>query len=189
MKKYLKFIIIFIVLNFGLFLYNAKVDKIKHGILTLPIALGFVILELAFLSLYFFLKEKKKWKIEKIFLAIFLPLGFLHTFITPVNQLPDEISHVFRAYDVADGNVISKKNEEGEYRKKLSKTTWQVFNNAQGDSAYYKKLKNNFFAETSDEKWGWRFTDAALYNPVNYVPQVAGISTGRFLNLPAVMTL
>ncbi len=189
MKKYLKFIIIFIVLNFGLFLYNAKVDKIKHGILTLPIALGFIVLELAFLALYFFLKEKKKWKIEKIFLAIFLPLGFLHTFITPVNQLPDEISHVFRAYDIADGNVISKKNEEGEYRKKLSKTTWQVFNNAQGDSAYYKKLKNNFFAETSDEKWGWRFTDAALYNPVNYVPQVAGISTGHFLNLPAVMTL
>lgn len=189
MKKYLKFIIIFIVLNFGLFLYNAKVDEIAHEKFTLIVALGFIILELAFLALYFFLKEKKKWKIENIFLSIFLPLGFLHIFITPMNQLPDEIVHIFRVYNIADGNIVAKKNEEGEYRQRISKTAWQVLNNAQGDSNYYKKLKNNFFAETSDEKWGWSFANAATYNTVDYTPQVAAVSTGQFLGLPAVMTL
>ena len=107
-----KVILAFFGLNFGLFIYNAFYEWYENKkILAVVFAIVFFVFELILVKLYFFLENKKKWKIEKIFLIIALVLGVFHIFITPFNQLPDEIVHIFRTYDIADGNFISKKNE------------------------------------------------------------------------------
>ena len=153
-KKYWKIIILFAVLNLGFFAYNAYYDKSKHIALVAIGLILFTTFEFALLKLFFFLKEKKKWKIEKIFLLLAIILGTAHAFITPMNQVPDEIVHIMRAYDITEGNIVSTKNKSGHYREKISKTFWQVLNNGSNDSKYYGKVAVSMFSSTSDEKWG-----------------------------------
>ena len=176
------------VLNIFLYLYMIKCEDPAHKNIAIISLFVFILLEFSFLAFYHFLKTKRKYPLEKIFLFLAIPLGLLQIFITPFNQLPDELAHIFRVTDIANGHVVSTKNEEGHYRSKNSKTLWQVLNNGQGDSNYYKRIKNNILAPTSDEEWGWDFDTAATYSPVAYAPQVAGVTTGKVLHLPIVLT-
>ncbi|MBR1801616.1 DUF2142 domain-containing protein [Candidatus Saccharibacteria bacterium] len=176
-------------LNLLLFLYTIKSDDVKHIKIAIFALFGFILLEFSLLLVYHFLKEKKHFPLEKIFLFLAIPLGLLQVFITPFNQLPDELVHIFRTYDISDGHLVSTKNEEGHYRTKISKTYWDVLNNGQGDSNYYKKVAKDIFAPTSEEKWGWDFDNAATYHSLAYAPQVTGVAAGKFVRLPIVLTM
>ena len=188
-KNHFRPILVFTGLNLALFFYNAFYEDIRLKKYTFLFALLFIILELALVIFYFYLKEKKKFKLEKIFLALALPLGFLHCFITPINQVPDEIGHLFRAYDISDGNAIAKKNDEGHYRTKITSTSYKIINNAQPDRSYYKKIATKLFEPASEEEWGWNFDNTAGYRPIAYAPQALGVKTGKILHVPAVLTM
>ncbi|MBQ2638719.1 DUF2142 domain-containing protein [Candidatus Saccharibacteria bacterium] len=190
-KKYWKVSLGLIALNSVLLAYNflyEKVDTGKHAKYLIPLILIQIVAEVGLVVLYNFLK-KKNWKIERIFLALAGILGLAHVFLTPMNQLPDEIGHIFRAYAISEGKLIGEKDENGDYRSCISRTYWEVLNNAQGDSEYYKKLKDNFLSKTSDELWCWSYSNTAGYHPVVYAPQVMGILVGKFLHLPIVLTM
>lgn len=190
-KNHKLFIILFTLLNSFLLYYNfiyEKIDEHEHAKFLYPLLITQILGELALIAFYVFVK-KKHFKIEKLFVAIALPLGLMHVFITPMNQLPDEIGHIFRAYAISEGKLVAEKDENGEIRETISKTYWQVLNNASGDRYYYRSLKNSFFATTSDEKWGWHYENTAGYHPVAYLPQVTGVTIGKTLNFPIVMTM
>ena len=177
-------------LNFGLFIYNAFYEwyNNKH-VLAVVFAVAFFLVELVSVALYFFLKNKKKMPIEKIFVFIALILGVFHVFITPFNQVPDEITHIFRVYDISDGNIVSHSNGEGEFRAEMSSSSYKLLNNAQTDLRYYKKVIEQLLESTSEEKWGWNFSSAVIYKPVAYLPQTTGVVMGKILHLPAAVTL
>ena len=46
---------------------------------------------------------------ERWFLVLGLLGGLLFTFVTPPFQVPDEQTHLFRAYQIAEGNLIAQK--------------------------------------------------------------------------------
>lgn len=187
-KENWKKFIFFAVLNLGLFLYDGYIyEDVEHKKL-LPLVLVFFTL-LEFLLVVFYYKLKaKNWKIEKIFLALAIPLGVLHAFITPINQVPDEIVHIMRAEDVSEGKFVSPRNN-GEYYRGVSSSAFKLFNNAQSDRGYYKTVKNQILEPTSPDLWYYGYDSTTLYRPIAYVPQATGLAVGRFFRIPAGMTI
>lgn len=51
------------------------------------------------------IKDNKK-KIEKIFLAIAIPIVIGYTIFTLISNVPDEHFHIYRTYNIARGNII-----------------------------------------------------------------------------------
>lgn len=49
----------------------------------------------------------KNWKIEKIFLIAGLILGAFYVFIIPPGDLPDELGHFSRAYELSEGRLFT----------------------------------------------------------------------------------
>lgn len=187
-KKYWKIVLVLTILNIFMIHYTSLKNDIYHDKFLILVIAFFTLFELGLVSLYALFKEKK-WKIEKLFLLICLPIGLLHVFITPFNQVPDEIVHIFRVDAISDGKIIAQEDESGAYKEKISKTFWEVLNNSGPDKLYYKKVKDMMFAETSTEEWPWSYGGAAFYNPIAYAPQVVGVSLGKTLRLPVVLTM
>ena len=188
LKERCGFVLVFLVLNFCLFYYNVLRDDILHRQYLWPLAILQIIVEIGLIAIYAFVR-KKNWKIERLFLIVFIPLGLTHAVITPFNQAPDEINHIFRADAISEGKLIAQQDEEGEYREGISRIFWDILNNAQPDRLYYKKVKNRLLEKTYDDDWTWEYSPTVSYNPIAYAPQAAGLAVGKFFRLPIVLTM
>lgn len=58
------------------------------------------------------LKKIKTWKYEKIVLAFLIPIGLLYIFLMLPSQVPDERSHILRAYEISEGVLIGRKDSK-----------------------------------------------------------------------------
>jgi uncharacterized membrane protein len=131
---------------------------------------------------------------EKIFLLLGCVFGLVLTFLTPPFQSPDEYNHLYRAYYCSEGHIFPIKRGNilgGELPDNLS-VSMQPF----------LRLMYKY-----DEKISWRtidaalqiqidpgrrtfvdFSNTALYSPLGYLPQTAGVLIGRFAGgAPLVM--
>ena len=54
----------------------------------------------------------KQKKIEDLFLLLAIPLGLIYLFFQLPSYKPDEYHHLFRGYDIINGNFVSKKGED-----------------------------------------------------------------------------
>ena len=72
-----------------------------------------VILGILVLGIIIYICKKNKESIEKIFVAFAIPLsiGFA-IFVLPLN-VPDEGTHIMKAYDISIGNIVTKIDEQG----------------------------------------------------------------------------
>lgn len=187
-KECWKPITAFTVLNFFMCYYSL----IREDILNKKFAfVGFAfhfLLEIVLLAIYAVVR-KKKWGIEKVFLALYIPIALVTLIITPMNQVPDEIGHIFRVDAISEGEIVAQKNEEGEYKESISKTFWYVLNNGQADRTIYKRIIKGIITGTDPEEYESYYDNTVSYNPVVYTPQVIGVVIGKFLHLPIVITM
>lgn len=58
--------------------------------------------------------KRYKDKIEKIFLTYIIPIGIMFVVLLPPNWTPDEEGHMFRAYDLSLGNIVTDFGENNE---------------------------------------------------------------------------
>ena len=58
------------------------------------------------------LKNIKEWKYERMIIAFLIPLGILYIFLMLPSQVPDEQAHIFRAYEISEGVLISRKDSK-----------------------------------------------------------------------------
>ena len=187
LKKYWKFILAFTGLNFFLFYNTFLKEHVYHQKFLWPTILLQLFSEVAIISLYAVLKNKK-WKIGKIFIPIFILLGLSHLVITPFYQTYDENAHIARVYSITDGNFIAKADENGEYIREFPSSFMEVMTDAFQDQLYYRKVKKNLLMKDNNDKEGIAFSNTVSYNPIAYVPAIVGVSLGRTLNLPTVLT-
>ena len=187
LKKYWKFILAFTGLNFFLFYNTFLKEHVYHQKFLWPTILLQLFSEVAIISLYAVLKNKK-WKIGKIFIPIFILLGLSHLVITPFYQTYDENAHIARVYSITDGNFIAKADENGEYIREFPSSFMEVMTDAFQDQLYYRKVKKNLLMKDNKDKEGIAFSNTVSYNPIAYVPAIVGVSLGRTLNLPTVLT-
>jgi len=136
---------------------------------------------------------------ERFFLIFSILFGFLFVFLTPPLQVPDEQAHFIRAYQVSDLDFVSpsfKLKGQTRYGSQLptSLTTadgvflGNVAGHAEND--FPKSIFKQYIKQplNPDKTQRTIVEAAAVYSPVVYVPQAAGISIGKIFEAsPLIM--
>lgn len=133
---------------------------------------------------------KREWKIEKIFLVIAIVLGGIFMCILPPLQAPDEEVHMIRAYDLANGRIFFKGNENSlvlpssmrEYREKVGLNRIAFNADQKIIENDYEDAKKIQLDKERVEKYNPTKTEA--YLSLAYLPQATGMFIGDLLNLP-----
>ncbi|MCG6553812.1 MAG: DUF2142 domain-containing protein [Candidatus Magnetominusculus sp. LBB02] len=140
--------------------------------------------------------DKQKAEIispQWVFLFIGVIFGYVFVFITPPFQAPDEYSHMFRAYHVSLGGLVSSKAggiSGAELPASIGETVVQVSTNLSQHPSNKQKLSDlgrvMHFPLAPYRTVFYFFPNTARYAPVMYLPQALGIFVGRHLNLAPV---
>ena len=134
----------------------------------------------------FFKKGIIHLRAENIFLLFSIVFGFLFAVITPPFQVPDEVNHLYRAYQVSDGKFISIKQNGrvGGYvpeslvlfAESFKKLPYNPYSKVNGD--YIRATKN---IKLQEDKVVFKdFPNTAYYSPVSYIPQAITIRILRY---------
>lgn len=138
---------------------------------------------------------------EKTFLAIAVLTGIWLILLIPPYTAPDEMRHLARAYDIANGNVVCHEYEGGEQygnhvmpvcefpielynlkyiSQKNGENYTQESNSAIYYDVYYKAMSKSFSGNTVKMPIHGDSTTSSLA----FLPQVVGIWIGKMLHLP-----
>ena len=161
-----------------IFLLNIYISNIIDYMKSYKFIIFFIIsliFQLFFFIFYLFC-EKKNIKIENVFLVSFILIGLAYFILLPFTQAPDEVNHFIRAYEIANGYLISDKNQSN-YGGRLLPEELQNINRIQSYKELIQNIKNN--KELSGEKTFILFPNTALYFFVSYIPQSIGIFIGK----------
>lgn len=135
----------------------------------------------------------------KFFVAISFCFGILFILITPPFQTPDEPVHFYRAYQISNFNFVVDTNKGqpvgGELPDSLGDTvlltatnpTIQFTPNSKYD--IHKTRQALSLKEDSSDREPYDFSATALYSPIAYIPQAAGIGLARLFRLPPVVMM
>ena len=193
MKKMLSFnnknlIIYFFIMLLSLFSFLILKEQVKH--INIYLIVSFTVLIVEGLIL-FYLMQENKLKIEKIFLLMATFLGFLYMIFIPLNAVPDEYGHFYRAYTISEGQLISKKNNRDENADYVPKSAAHIYSgyNLSSSFDYFDDLSDelNYEHEHKNETVAVDMAGQALFSPVCYIPQAIGILIGRILHFPMLL--
>ena len=132
---------------------------------------------------------------DKVFLLVGFLLGILFVFVTPPFQVPDELAHFYRAYDVSEGGIVAVKRDDGAIGDLLPTsviTTARLlirdipFHPTRREPVSYIISKLNIALDAQNKTFAV-FQTTAIYSPVPYIPQALGIAIGRSLNLSTLI--
>ena len=132
---------------------------------------------------FVFFARKKHLPIEKVFLVIGSVLGLMYLFAIPMGRAPDEPHHIWRTYSIAQGGIIVETRDQTIGNN--IPVNVATFNNYYEKNAY-SLLGERLSEPVSEEQIFWRTIGS---NPIDYAPQIVGLTTGRILHLPMVITL
>ncbi|MCB0667091.1 MAG: DUF2142 domain-containing protein, partial [Saprospiraceae bacterium] len=135
------------------------------------------------------------WKIKphRFFILTGAIFGSLMLVLTPPFQVPDEVNHFYRAYQIVDGGFKAEQYQfrlGGEVPRSLIKVAdpflelrWQM-NRKTTFSAISKQMS---IPLEPDNTTFIDFPNTALYNPVSYLPQILPIFILKQLNAPPLL--
>ncbi len=130
----------------------------------------------------------KRLGVERIFLYIAVFYGLLLIVIYPPFQGPDESSHYYRIHKLSQMKVIAGQSSDGITGDYVEKSLTETINKAGQGVGFKKKKKIDIAANLElianpidNDEPVFVYMPAAVYSPVPYVPQVVGISLGKFL--------
>ncbi len=127
---------------------------------------------------------------ELFFVTLASFFGLIILLITPPFQSPDEINHFYRAYQISEGNLIAKKqnNRVGGYLPTSLVKIADPFLGLRWDSQIKttcKTITEQFkIPLNSKEKNFVDFPNTGMYSPISYLPQAIAILVLRKLDLP-----
>ncbi len=131
----------------------------------------------------------KKLKPHQLFLYLSIVFGFSLIVFTPPFQVPDEINHFYRAWQVSEGTFSSVKENQrlgGYIPKSLEKLSSQF---SPFTLNPYNKISPKLIWETrliplnANDTIFKDFTNTALYSAFLYLPQALGIFIGKHFGL------
>ena len=124
-------------------------------------------------------------RIERTFLVMWVFFGAMYLMSATLFNIPDEVGHLCRSYEVSSFHAISEVNPDtgGGGRDLplavdlgLLKKNWQSFSENKG----MRESENLVF---------FTFSNISLYSPVSYIPQGLGIGIARYFtsNVAAIV--
>lgn len=125
---------------------------------------------------------------QRLFLIFSLFFGTIISIITPPFQVPDEINHFYRAYQISEGKFKAVKDDDrvGGYipesivlfTSHYSKLTLNTYSRIR-----FREIKNSAeISLNSSEKVFIDFPNTALYTPISYIPQSISILFLRLMD-------
>lgn len=171
------FFTLLVLCEYGTNIHIKKLENFKFLIYFL------IVLACILIHIFIYKAYKNKWRIEKIFLMIAIPLGFCYMALIPVGRVPDERHHYFRAYDISTGNIFAKKLSKKDAGSILPNNIGKVIN---GSNKYSDQVKNINVKE-SKKKEKTVFSNTAIYAPIVYAPQAIGIFIGNIFHAPIII--
>jgi uncharacterized membrane protein len=122
---------------------------------------------------------------HRFYLVFGVAAGLIFIFLTPPFMVPDEPNHFYRAWQVADGNMISQKHDRrvgGQLPASLALFVNpflpQIWSKEKRLSAGDYEVISHIEINTEVREF-YDFNNSALYSPVCYLPQAAGILLAR----------
>lgn len=179
--KLLIFIAIFFFLNCIFFSIACFKNDIPIFSKKSIVIMAFITFITIALCVFVFFARKKHLPIEKIFLVIGSTIGLIYLFAIPIGRVPDEPAHIWRAYSIAQGNLLTETqdNLSGNYLPENIAN----FSNTYTKKAY-TSIGEQLLNPVSEEQ---TFVKTIGSNPVDYTPQLVGLVTGRVLHLPMLI--
>ncbi len=171
--------ILFFAVNWGIYCFHPQTDIEKtvfHWASLIVILLLCLLLWAAW-----------KWEFDPIrcFLPIALVTGLLYSGAVPAFRGADEELHFYRAYEISCGHIGSE-NRDGQGGRELPADFLRVKpdNFLEFD---FHQLGDKLQVELHPEEKAFiAFNTAAVYSPVQYLPQAAGIAVGRLFRFPPI---
>ncbi len=116
----------------------------------------------------------------RLFLWLALLLGVLYILITPPLQVPDEINHFLRAYQITQGEFMASQVENrlgGKLPASLREFSliWERVIADTGATSSLQELQQALAIEIGSEQIWYDFPNTGIYSFVNYLPQAIGI--------------
>lgn len=135
-------------------------------------------------------------KPENIFLLIAIPATLLFLIAIPPLQGWDEAAHFLRAYQVSEMNAVADDLGNHHTGGQLPEDIVKMHDSALSDLV--RSAQSNLKEKVNPKAFAWaikdfspsrntvakRFEASAMYSPVSYAPQAAGIITARILHAP-----
>jgi uncharacterized membrane protein len=186
------FALTFILVLFTLFQFWQSFIQYNLGQPNKPYTLVFIIIILLFLALSIYISlYEKEISISSFFLLSSITFGILMTIIFPPFQTPDDIVHFMRAYEISEGKLSPAMG-----KKSYLPVAVDEFISIGGfeDLQYNADAKVNYLNYRSSMKLRidrynlreQKLTNASIYAPHQYIPQVIGIKIGKLLRLPII---
>ena len=132
----------------------------------------------------------------RMLLALSVVFGVIFSLLTPPFQAPDEFNHFFRAYQISEGGLVAiRQGDKVGGNLPVSLTTLAATVNP---DLRYKLARRQSFPQLLASfaiplqptvRQFTEFPNTALYSPIPYLPQAAGIALGRCCALPPLWLL
>lgn len=144
------------------------------------------ILGILVLGIIIYVCKNSKKVIEKIFVAFAIPLSIGYAiFVLPLN-VPDEGTHIMKAYDISIGNIFTQIDKEGNSScislKALENYSHSRFQN-------YQNVIDEIGQETNYDEQIKTVCAAQGNSPVLYLGTVLGLSIGKLFNINIVLAI
>ena len=124
--------------------------------------------------------DKENVKLEKLYLWIAIPIGIVMCLNTPLGKIPDEDDHTKKAMAIAQGNLFSVADEDGNATDMINAKVSELVSRS---TQTYEQSWNKITIPETEEKVEMRYTTMALYAPVCHTPQAVGIILARLFGL------
>ncbi len=136
------------------------------------------------LSAVFIFALKDRIKTEYLFLILYLTLGLMYMCTIPLSSTPDETEHMLRAYGITIGDLVPPTDETGNGGSYVPSNINYMWYR---DGSTLKDMRDNLSMEANGDRVFMTYSNTALYSPLTYAPQAAGILAGRIIcNKPYV---
>ena len=139
--------------------------------------LGFLFIPASAALLFAAMKSRPERRIERQFLLLWTAFSLMFALSNTLFNVPDEIAHFYRAFEVSQGHAVSVFHAsafevgrelpiDGELWLDVFRESWTSFWQHVGIREAQTPSFRSFF-------------NTALYAPVSYIPQAAGIAAAR----------
>ena len=146
------------------------------------VAFGAALLVLGLL----WLSKRNKFDPLKCYIPIALTVGLLYMGVTPAFRGADEELHFYRAYEISCGHLVSE-YRDGQGGRELPSSLRLAKPDNFREFNFEKMEEKLKIPLNPDDTEFISFNTSALYAPVQYLPQAAGILVGRLFDASPIV--
>ena len=134
----------------------------------------FIVVLSIILPIVIALISNKIKKIENKYLFLVIILGLFFMIGLPINSVPDEGAHIYRAYEISEGHLTSTIYKNKIVGRNLPKSFDKILSIKK-----YNEIPKTLNVTSKTKRVETLFDSSALYSFVCYIPQVIGIVIAR----------